>query len=158
MIDFQVGLGGQEVERCVGRTGVHFSRTQLLDPGYDPIAQRDVCLSDLRRRYEGRVWINHAAAIRGVLLKEDGRQFWIWGCGLLHDEMATAHGHERPLARYRNQYGMLPRVEFETGSDMQDGLRLLLETTPIRPTDLLNVSGIYGLLGCSIGDCLEVGT
>ncbi len=53
---------------------------------------------------------------------------------------------------------MLPTVEFEPGSDVQDGLRLLLETTPIRATDLLNVSGIYGLLGCSIGNCLEIGT
>ena len=135
-----------------------FTREQLTSRGYDPIELGLVDLADLRRRYKGRVWINHAAAIRGVLLKEDGRQFWIWGYGLLHDEMATAHGHKRPLARYRNQYGMLARVEFETGSDMQDGLRLLLETTPIRPTDLLNVSGIYGLLGYSIGDCLEVGT
>jgi len=53
---------------------------------------------------------------------------------------------------------MLPTVEFETGSDVQDGLRLLLEMTPIGATDLLNVSGIYGLLGSSIGDCLEGGT
>ena len=97
---------------------VPFSRTQLLFPEYDPIASGDICLPGLRRRYEGRIWINHTAAIRGVLLKEDGRQFWIWGCGLLHDEMPTAHGHERPLARYRNQYGMLARVEFETGSNM----------------------------------------
>ena len=138
--------------------GVPFSRTQLLLPEYDPIASGDICLPDLRRRYEGKVSLDHAAAIRGVLLKENGCQFWVWGCGLLHDEMATAHGHERPLARYRNQYPMLPTVEFETGSDVQDGLRLLLESTPIRATDLLNVSGIYGLLGCSIGDCLEVGT
>ena len=135
-----------------------FTREQLTSRDYDPIEVGLVHLADLRRRYEGRVWINHAAAIRGVLLKEDGRQFWIWGCGLLHDEIATAYGHERPLARYRNQYPMLPTVEFETGSAVQDGLRLLLETTPIRATDLLNVSGIYGLLGCSIGDCLEVGT
>jgi hypothetical protein len=135
-----------------------FTREQLTSRDYDPIEVGLVDLADLRRRYKGRVWINHAAAIRGVLLKEDDRQFWIWGCGLLHDEMATAHGHERPLARYRNQYPMLPTVEFETGSDVQDGLRLLLETTPIRATDLLNVCGIYGLLGCSIGDCLGVGT
>ena len=138
--------------------GVRFSRTQLLDPEYDPIEEGDVYLPNLRRRYEGKVSLDHAAAIRGVLVKENGRQVWIWGCGLLHDKMATAHGHERTLARYRNQYGMLARVLFETGSDVRDGLRLLLETTPIRATDLLNVSGTYGLLGRSIGDCLEAGT
>ena len=135
-----------------------FTREQLTSRYYEPIEVGLVDLADLRCRYEGKVSLDHAAAIRGVLLKEDSRQFWVWGCGLLHDEMATAHGHERPLARYRNQYPMLPTVEFETGSDVQDGLRLLLETTPIRATDLLNVSGIYGLMGCSIADCLDVGT
>ena len=135
-----------------------FTREQLTSRYYEPIEVGLVDLADLRRRYEGKVSLNHAAAIRGVLLKEGGPQLWIWGCGLLYDEMATAHDHERPLARYRKQYGMLARVEFETGSNMQDGLRLLLETTPIGATDPLNVSGIYGLLGCSIRDCLEVGT
>ena len=155
---FYLAFGGRELERHVGMAGVPFSRTQLLLPEYDPIASGDICLPDLRRRYEGKISLDHAAAIRGVLVREDGHQVWIWAAGRLHDEIAQAHGHERPLGRHRNQYRVLPRVEFEKGSDVQDGLRLLLKTTPIRATDLLNVNGIYGLLGCSIGDCLEAGT
>ena len=57
---------------------MRFTREQLTSRDYDPIAVGLVDLADLRRRFEGRVWINHAAAIRGVLLKEGGPQLWIW--------------------------------------------------------------------------------
>lgn len=118
-----------------------FTHEQLVYPDYDPIQHGDVDPDELRRRYPQYPDLHHAAAIRGILVREIGGKAWrwIWGIGLLHDELLAASGFTQLFARYRNQYGTVPRIEFEPEADVASALQLLLETTPIKSKDLINI-------------------
>lgn len=121
------------------------SHDQLVDPEYDPVEKGDVDLEDLRDRYEGRVAMEHAAAIRGILVREAdrGEWRWLWGVGLLHDEMVAKSKYPRLYARYRNQYPTLPRIEFDDEADVHAALHLLLTSTPIQAEDSINIEARY---------------
>jgi hypothetical protein len=120
---------------------LEFTHEQLVNPDYDPIQHGDVDPDELRGRYPQYPDLHHAAAIRGVLVREIGGKAWrwIWGVGLLHDELLAASGFPQLFARYRNQFGMVPRIEFEPEADVISALQLLLETTPIKSQDLINI-------------------
>lgn len=130
---------------AVFRMGIRFTREQLLNPEYDPIAQGDVDIGDLRTRYEDKIDLNHAAAVRGILVKDQKSHdwTWIWGIGLLHDEMVRESGHQRLYARYRKQYPLLPRIEFEAGADVNEALAILLRETPIEKDDRIIIESKY---------------
>jgi len=138
------------------QVGIEFTREQLVDPEYEPIAQGDVDLEDLRHRYEGHVPLDHAAAVRGILVRDTKTTAWswIWGIGLLHDEMVTLGGYLRLYARYRNQYPIIPRIEFDDDADAHAALSLLLETTPIEENDVINIE-FSGRTAFSIADFLH---
>ncbi|MFV2044931.1 MAG: hypothetical protein ACC700_17055 [Anaerolineales bacterium] len=138
---------------AVFKIGVKFSRDQLVDPEYDPIENGDVNFEDLKSRYLTHVDLNHAAAIRGILVSEGnkGGWKWIWGVGLLHDEMLKESGFPKLWARFRNQFPMMPRIEFESGADVKAALNLLLQETPIKAADAINIETAYGR-AMSIGD------
>lgn len=132
-----------------------FRREQLLERDYDPISCGDVDPVALRERYPHHVNLDHAAAVRAILVRErKGQWKWIWGIGLLHDDILRDSGHPRLYARYRNQRGMLPRIEFHSGADLYASLKLLLETTPLEPHDAINIESETGGRWLSIGDCL----
>ena len=137
--------------------GIEFTREQLVDPEYEPIAQGDVDLEDLRRRYEDQVPLDHLAAVRGILVKDPKTTAWRWnwGIGLLHDEMVSLGGYLRLFARYRNQYPTIPRIEFDDDADAHAALFELLETTPIEENDVINIE-FSGRTAFSIADFLNL--
>jgi hypothetical protein len=124
---------------------IQFTRDQLVKPDYDPIQNDDVDIEDLRARYEGSVALEHAAAIRGILvLAAEGREWkWLWGVGLLHDETVAVAEYPRLFARYRNQYPTMPRIEFDDEADVFAALQLLLDSTPIQIDDPINIEARY---------------
>ena len=90
-----------------------FTHRQLTSRDYNPLddpAGPD--RADLEARYgQGprAVRLDHAAAVRGILVREpDKSRKWMWDWGLLHDEMVRKFGYDRLFARYRNQYTFLP--------------------------------------------------
>ena len=117
------------------------SRAQLVDIDYDPISQGDIDAADLKTRYPHHDDLQHAAATRGILVRDDASKQWrwIWGIGLLHYEMLELSEYPRLYGRFRNQFSMLPRIELEPGSDTQAALRLLLDTTAILSDDSMNI-------------------
>jgi hypothetical protein len=136
-----------------------FNRQQLIDRDYDPLA--DPAGPDraaLERRYgqgERRLSLDHAAAVRGILVSEgEGQWKWIWDWGLLHDEMVRKYGSDRLYARYRNQYTFMPVIEFEC-RPIAEALRMLLRGTPILPDDNIQVTGWSEFRAFSIRDALE---
>jgi hypothetical protein len=147
---FLLSAEGAQLEHPPGpappnaRVFIEFTREQLIDPDYNPIGHGDVDAQELERRYPQYPDLHHAAAIRGILVREQGGKAWrwVWGVGLLHDELLAASGYSRLFARYRNQYGMAPRIEFEPGANVASALRLLLQTTPIQGQDLINIEAV----------------
>lgn len=136
-------------ERCF------FTREQLLEVDYDPIAEGLIELDYLKDRYQHYVRLDHAAAVRAILVSPSKREWhWIWGIGLLHDEILIETGYPKLYARYRNQRAMLPRIEFHQGADLYEALHLLLETTPLRPDDLINIESEMGGRWMSVGGSL----
>jgi len=73
-----------------------FSREQLLDREYDPISRGDVDVASLRKRYAHHVNLDHAAAVRAILVQVAKREWkWIWGIGLLHDHILSKTGYQK---------------------------------------------------------------
>jgi hypothetical protein len=138
---------------------LRFSRHQLIDRDYNPLEDSDgPHRADLERRYgqgDRRINLDHAAAVRGILVSEGKGQWrWIWDWGLLHDEMVRKHGHDRLYARFRNQYTFLPTIEFE-GPPIAEALRMLLRDTPILPDDNIQITAWSEFRAFSIRDALE---
>lgn len=136
--------------------GIEFTRDQLIEPEYNALEEGVVDEAYLRDRYEPHgISIDHAAAVRGILVREPGTKEWkwIWGIGLLHDEMVNATRYPRLYARYRNQYPRSPQIEFEREAYVYAALELLLETTPIKADDYIQVTTPYKRT-VSIGDFL----
>jgi hypothetical protein len=133
----------------------YFNRTQLLDRDYDPMVEGVVNRDYLESQYAGHVNLDHAAAVRAILVREGKSDWrWIWGIGLLHDEITVRSGYPKLYARYRNQNRMLPRIIFERGADVHAALELLLEETPLERDDLINIETEGAGRWMSIGDCL----
>ena len=137
---------------------VVFTRRQLVDPDYNPLADpAGPDRADLEQRYGAgtrRAGLDHAAAVRGILVSEGKRQWkWIWDWGLLHDEMVRKHGYERLHARYRNQYTFIPTIEFEQ-APVAEALRMLLRQTPILPDDNIQITAWRGFRAFCIRDAL----
>ncbi|KKM25729.1 hypothetical protein LCGC14_1592020 [marine sediment metagenome] len=76
---------------------------------------------------------------------------WIWEQDKMHDRMLADSGYSKLWARYRNQKGFLPRVEFEPGVSISVALELLLKTR-VRSDDLLNIEAAGGASWMSISD------
>lgn len=136
---------GDEEERKY-KIGIEFNRFQLVDPEYNTLEEGLVDEEYLRERYEPHgINIDHAAAVRGILVKEPGTKEWkwIWGIGLLHDEIVNATRYPRLYARYRNQYPRTAQIEFEREAYVYTALELLLETTPIKADDHIQVTTPY---------------
>lgn len=138
---------------------ISFSRRQLVDRDYNPLEDPDgPDRTDLAARYgQGarRDNLDHAAAVRGILVSEGKRKWkWIWDWGLLHDEMVRKHGYERVHARFRNQYAFLPTIEFEEGA-VAESLKMVLRETPILPNDTIQITAWRGFRAISIRDALE---
>jgi hypothetical protein len=136
-----------------------FTRRQLLDLDYNPLddpAGPD--RADLEARYglgERRANLDHAAAVRGILVSEGKQEWrWIWDWGLLHDEMVRKYGYDRLYARYRNQYTFMPTIEFEC-PPIAEALRMLIRDTLILPGDKIQIVGWSGFRAFSIRDALE---
>jgi hypothetical protein len=137
---------------------VHFRREQLIDRDYNSLEDPDgLDAAHLAARYgqgERRINLDHAAAVRGILVREGTDDWkWIWDWGLLHDEIVRKYGYEALYARYRNQYSFLPVIEFE-GPAVAEPLRMLLRDTPIEPNDNLQITGWYSFRAFSIRDAL----
>jgi hypothetical protein len=133
-----------------------FTREQLLERDYDPIEEGDVGLEYLKSRYEHHVDLDHAAAVRAILVREGRREWnWIWGIGLLHDHILRTTSHTKLYARYRNQRAMLPRIEFHGGADIHTALKMLLVETPLEKDDVINIEAETGGRWMSIGHYLE---
>lgn len=138
--------------------GVVFSRRQLIDPDYNPLEDpAGPDRGDLEQRYGAgsrRAGLDHAAAVRGILVSEGKRRWrWIWDWGLLHDEMVRKHGYDRLDARYRNQFSFLPTIEFEQ-APVAEALRMLLRQTPILPDDNIQITAWRGFRAFCIRDAL----
>jgi hypothetical protein len=138
---------------------VTFSRPQLIDRGYDPLADPGgPDRADLERRNclgERRINLDHAAAVRGILVSEGKGQWeWIWDWGLLHDEMVRKYGYDSLHARCRNQYTFLPVIEFEC-PPIAEALRMLLRDTPILPDHNIQITGWSEFRAFSIRGALE---
>lgn len=132
-----------------------FDRDQLLDWDYDSMTAGVVNRDYLESRYAGHVNLDHAAAVRAILVREGKHEWgWIWGIGLLHDEITARSGYPKLYARYRNQNRMLPRIIFERGADVHAALELLLKETPLETHDLINIETEGAGRWMSIGDCL----
>lgn len=132
-----------------------FSRHQLIAKDYNPLCDPDGLdpeqLKDEYAKflsYRGESSLDHIAAVRGILVysKDSSWQwYWFWGC--LHDEALAEVPFNRLWGRYRNQKGMLPRIEFEPGADVRAALVVLLGEVPVVPDDLVNIQterGFYG--------------
>jgi len=116
-----------------------FSRRQLVERDYNPLADLEgPDPADLEKRYgrgERSVPLDHAAAVRGILVSDGKNDWkWVWDWALLHDERARKFGYDRLYARYRNQATFLPTVEFECPA-VAEPIRMLLRETPILPDD-----------------------
>lgn len=132
-----------------------FTREQLLERDDDPIANGMVDLAYLNERFGQHVRFDHAAAVRAILVREGKRDWrWIWGIGLLHDQILKETGYQKLYARYRNQRGMLPRIEFHGGADLGVAIELLLKETPLERGDVINIESEAGGRWMSIGDYL----
>lgn len=152
-----------------------FSRQQLIERDYDPFEDMTaeegagVIISHAEYlREHGLGAIDHIAAVRGVLIQIEGGYYepdgddpygggyvddrweWIWDWGKLHDEIAKEH-RVKAWGRYRNQRGMLPRVEFEPGADVSQALRLLIKAG-IRGTDVVHIEVMGSGLVCATID------
>ena len=139
--------------------GVVFSRRQLIDPDYNPLEDpAGPDRADLEQRYGAgsrRAGLDHAAAVRGILVSEGKRRWrWIWDWGLLHDEMVRKHGYDRLHARYRNQFSFMPTIEFEQ-APVAEALALLLRQTPIRPDDAIQITAWRGFRAFSVREALQ---
>lgn len=135
-------------------------RTARRSTEYDPIESGDVDLEDLKSRYLSHVNLDHAAAIRGILVREDkrGEWKWIWCVGLLHEEILKESSYPKLWARFRNQFPMMPRIEFESWVDVKAALSLLLQETPIKEADVINIETTYGRamsIGDFLGNCIR---
>jgi hypothetical protein len=136
---------------------MRFRRDQLVDRDYDPLADPDgPDRQEMEERYdragqEGS--LDHAAAVRGILVRENAAWKWIWDWGLLHDEMVRKYGFDRLYARYRNQCTFVPVIQFEIPVEAAP-LRLLLEECPILPDDVIQITGWRGFRAFSIRDAL----
>jgi len=103
-----------------------FRREGLAEKDHDPISAGDIDLASPRERYPHHANLDHAAAMRAILVHEAGSGWkWIRGIGLLHDAILRKSGYPRFYARFRNQRGMLPRIEFHRGADVHASLRVL---------------------------------
>ena len=131
-----------------------FTREQLLDRDYDPLSNYDIDLEYLNERFSHYVQLDHAAAIRAILVREGTKWNWIWGIGLLHDQMLVDVGYPKLYARYRNQFQMLPRIEFHAGADIRKALMVLLQETPIHEDDVINIESESSGRWMSIGEYL----
>jgi len=126
-----------------------FNREQLLEEEYDP-------LSDISHPYYSTKWgyggerilcpppDDHTAALRGIygLYKvPEGGHFWEWFFfwGGLHDDGFREKNAVTRCARYRNQLHMVPRIEFERRSGVRMALIRLLEVTPLKAEDVINI-------------------
>ena len=89
-----------------------------------------------------------------VIVVREGKQKWkwIWGIGLLHDHILHESGYPTLYARYRNQKGMLPRIEFHGSADLYTALTLLLEETSLEKDDVINLESETGGRWMSIGE------
>jgi hypothetical protein len=112
-----------------------FTREQLVDPNH-PNVTKLVSLEEIRYLLDAGVALEHAAAVRGVLVSN----IWYWGIGILHEQMAARMGmRDRLQARYRRQFPLEPVIEFENiysrmagaQCDLHHALRALVLTTPI---------------------------
>ncbi|MHA2068528.1 MAG: hypothetical protein ACXABY_29550 [Candidatus Thorarchaeota archaeon] len=158
---------------------VKFTREQLTSKDYNPLEDLDV--KELSRTHydylikHGVDAIDHVAAVRGILVRRpktvleasvdrimnrrglsiydlDPVWGWIWDWGKLHDEILAESSFLTLFGRYRNQYGMLPRVEFEPGADIRAALGLLLEAG-VAIDDLLHIEVMgTGITWMSIAD------
>ena len=130
-----------------------FTREQLLERDYDPIEDGVVDLNYLNERFGHHIRLDHAAAVRAILVREGKHNWkWIWWIGLLHDHILHEIGYPKLYARYRNQKGMLPRIEFHGGADLLITLSLLLEETPLEKDDVINLESETGGRWMSIGE------
>src|SRR3990172_6408310 len=116
-----------------------FSRRQLVERDYNPLADLEgPDPANLEKRYgrgERSVPLDHAAAVRGILVSDGKNDWqWVWDWALLHDEMVRKFGYDRLYARYRNQATFPPTVEFEFPA-VAEPRRMLLRETPILPDD-----------------------
>ena len=134
-----------------------FTRPQLIDRDYNPLEDPEgPDRLDLERRHgQGvrRVSMDHAAAVRGILVREDKGWKWIWDWGLLHDEIVRIYGYDSLYARYRNQYTFFPTIEFE-GPAVAEPLKMLLRDIPILPDDSIQIVGWHEFRAFSIRDAL----
>ena len=136
-----------------------FSREQLLDVAYDPLLKGidRLTLVESHKDYlqrHGLDSIDHVATVRGILV-HDLHEGWkgIWDWGKLHDGILAESRYPRLYARYRNQRHWMPRIKFEPDADVEAALRAILNTTPIRPDDKVNITCLRGRFG-SIGEAL----
>lgn len=137
----------------------HFTHHQLTSRDYNPLEDSSgPDRADLETRYgQGprAVSLDHAAAVRGILVREPDKSWlWIWDWGLLHDEMVTKNGYDRLFARYRNQYSFLPTIEFETHVQAVP-LHLLMKQTPIMADDEIQIVGWNSFRAFSIRDAFD---
>lgn len=138
---------------------VNFTRHQLTERNYDPLADpKGLDRATLEATYQmGRRQVNldHAAAVRGILVDDGAHHWrWIWDWGLLHDEMVVKHGCDRLHARYRNQYGFAPAIEFESYV-YAEPLTMLLAQTAITAEDNIQITGRRNFRAFCIRDALE---
>ena len=135
-----------------------FTRCQLIDRDYNPLEDPEgPDRVDLEARYglgSRRLNLDHAAAVRGILVRDEKHWKWIWEWGLLHDEITRKYGFDRLHARYRNQYTFLPTIEFE-GRAQSEPLKMLLRDAPILPDDNIQIVAWNNFRAFSIRDALE---
>lgn len=115
-----------------------FSREMLVDRDYDSL--KGNVGADLRRKCEKRYAkrllkrgegdIYHLAAVRGVWT---GRE-WIWGMGLLHEDLAKPC-----LGRFRNQRGVMPVIELEAVVYRPDCLEAFLRGAGLKASEKIVV-------------------
>ena len=141
-----------------------FSREQLLEKGYDPLSDPTSGLDLLEieashkeyLKQHGWDAVDHIAAVRGVLVKRDGKYEWLWDWGKLHDEIfaETGFGIQAYRGKFRNQKFHMPRVELFEMVNAREALLELLQCSPIEMDDLLNIDtavGFYASIAEVIG-------
>ena len=140
------------------RSPMRFARRQLIGRDHNPLEDPEgPDRADLEKRYglgERRVGLDHAAAVRGILVRDEKQWKWIWDWGLLHDEIVRKYGYDRLHARYRNEYTFLPTIEFEGHAEIEP-LKMLLRDTPILPDDSIQIVGWDDFRAFSIRDALS---
>ena len=136
---------------------MHFTRVQLIVRDYNPLEDPEgPDRAELEARYGHggrRASLDHAASVRGILVRDGKSWKWLWDWGLLHDEIVKKYGYDRLVARYRNQYTFQPTIEFE-GPASEEPLRMLLRETPILPDDGIQIVGWNSFRAFSIRDAL----